>query len=98
MINNEINILPDNKKISLSDKCFGVDYKKTLVHQVVTSYFSNGRENISSQKNRSAVRGGGKKPWRQKAQEEQELVLPEVNLAWWWSNICYRKEKLFRKN
>ena len=62
----EINILPDNKKINLSDECFGVDYKKTLVHQVITSYFSNGRENISSQKNRSAVRGGGKKPWRQK--------------------------------
>ena len=29
----EINILPDNKKINLSDECFGVDYKKTLVHQ-----------------------------------------------------------------
>ena len=62
----EINILPKNEKINLSDKCFGVDYKKTLVHQVITSYFSNGRENISAQKNRSAVRGGGKKPWRQK--------------------------------
>jgi len=62
----EINILPKNEKINLSDKCFGVDYKKTLVHQVITSYFSNGRENIGAQKNRSAVRGGGKKPWRQK--------------------------------
>ena len=36
------------------------------MHQVITSYFSNGRENYSSQKNRSDVRGGGKKPWRQK--------------------------------
>ena len=62
----EINILPNNEKINLSDKCFAVDYKKTLVHQVITSYFSNGRENYSSQKNRSDVRGGGKKPWRQK--------------------------------
>jgi|TARA_B100001059_G_scaffold68895_1_gene65857 large subunit ribosomal protein L4 len=62
----EINILPGNEKIKLSEKCFGVDYKKTLVHQVITSYFSNGRENYSSQKNRSDVRGGGKKPWRQK--------------------------------
>ena len=62
----EINILPSNEKIKLSEKCFGVDYKKTLVHQVITSYFSNGRENYSSQKNRSDVRGGGKKPWRQK--------------------------------
>ena len=62
----EINILPNNEKIKLSEKCFGVDYKKTLVHQVITSYFSNGRESYSSQKNRSDVRGGGKKPWRQK--------------------------------
>lgn len=62
----EINILPGNEKIKLSEKCFGVDYKKTLVHQVITSYFSNGRENYSSQKNRSDIRGGGKKPWRQK--------------------------------
>ena len=62
----EINILPKNEKINLSDNCFSVDYKKTLVHQVITSYFSNARENYSSQKNRSDVRGGGKKPWRQK--------------------------------
>ena len=62
----DINILPNNEVIKLSDDCFNVDYKKTLVHQVITSYFSNGRENIASQKNRSAVRGGGKKPWRQK--------------------------------
>ncbi|MDC6480234.1 50S ribosomal protein L4 [Gammaproteobacteria bacterium] len=62
----EINILPKNEKINLSDNCFAVDYKKTLVHQVITSYFSNTRENYSSQKNRSGVRGGGKKPWKQK--------------------------------
>ena len=62
----EINILPKNEKVNLSEKCFGVEYKKTLVHQVITSYFSNGRENYSSQKNRSDVRGGGKKPWKQK--------------------------------
>jgi len=35
----EINILPKNEKINLSDNCFAVDYKKTLVHQVITSYF-----------------------------------------------------------
>jgi len=62
----EINILPKNESFKISDDCFNVDYKKTLVHQVITSYFSNGRDNLSSQKNRSDVRGGGKKPWRQK--------------------------------
>ena len=62
----KIKTLPNNKLLDLPDSCFGADYKKTLVHQVITSYFANGRENISSQKNRSAVSGGGKKPWRQK--------------------------------
>ncbi len=45
----DINILPNNEILKLSDSCFNVDYKKTLVHQVITSYFSNGRENIASQ-------------------------------------------------
>ena len=62
----KIKILPKNVILNLPDSCFSVDYKKTLVHQVITSYFANGRDNISSQKNRSAVSGGGKKPWRQK--------------------------------
>jgi len=46
----EINILPKNESFKISDDCFNVDYKKTLVHQVITSYFSNGRDNLSSQK------------------------------------------------
>ncbi len=62
----KIKILPKNMILNIPDSCFSVDYKKTLVHQVITSYFANGRDNISSQKNRSAVSGGGKKPWRQK--------------------------------
>ena len=74
----EINILPGNEKIKLSEKCFGVDYKKTLVHQVITSYFSNGRENYSSQKNRSDVRGGGKNHGDRKEPVEQEQELQEV--------------------
>jgi large subunit ribosomal protein L4 len=62
----EINILPNNEPFKISDECFNADYKKTLVHQVITSYFSNARDNVSSQKNRSDVSGGGKKPYRQK--------------------------------
>ena len=34
----DINILPNNEILKLSDSCFNVDYKKTLVHQVITSY------------------------------------------------------------
>ena len=62
----EISILPNDNKMEISEKCFGVQYNETLVHQVITSYQSNLRSNSSLQKNRSQVRGGGKKPWRQK--------------------------------
>ena len=77
----DINILPNNEILKLSDSCFNVDYKKTLVHQVITSYFSNGRENIASQKNRSAVRGGGKNHGDKRVREEQELEQQEAQFG-----------------
>ena len=53
-------------KVELSDANFGADFNEALIHQVVTAYLAGGRSGTSAQKNRSAVRGGGKKPWRQK--------------------------------
>ena len=52
--------------IKVSDATFGRDYSEALVHQVVTAYLAGGRSGTKAQKNRSAVRGGGRKPWRQK--------------------------------
>jgi large subunit ribosomal protein L4 len=54
------------KKITVSDAVFGADYKESLVHQLVTAYMAAGRSGTKAQKNRSAVSGGGAKPWRQK--------------------------------
>ena len=54
------------EKIAVSDAVFGADYKESLVHQLVTAYMAAGRAGTKAQKNRSAVRGGGTKPWRQK--------------------------------
>ncbi len=54
------------EKISVSDAVFGADYKESLVHQLVTAYMAAGRAGTKAQKNRSAVSGGGAKPWRQK--------------------------------
>ncbi|EXJ13679.1 LSU ribosomal protein L4p (L1e) [Imhoffiella purpurea] len=45
---------------------FGVEYKPGLVHQVVVAYLAGARSGTKAQKNRSAVSGGGAKPWRQK--------------------------------
>lgn len=53
-------------KIQVSDAVFGAEYKKSLIHQVVTSYLAGGRAGTKAQKNRAAVSGGGIKPWRQK--------------------------------
>ncbi len=54
------------KTLELSDEAFAVEFKESLIHQVVTAYLAGGRSGTASQKTRSEVRGGGKKPWRQK--------------------------------
>jgi large subunit ribosomal protein L4 len=56
----------DAGTLSVSDANFAREYNEDLVHQVVTSYLAGGRQGTRAQKNRSAVAGGGKKPWRQK--------------------------------
>tara|TARA_B100001540_G_scaffold314481_1_gene339528 strand:- start:760 stop:1377 length:618 start_codon:yes stop_codon:yes gene_type:complete len=52
--------------VSVSDTAFAREYNEALVHQVVTAYMAGARQGTRAQKNRSAVSGGGKKPWRQK--------------------------------
>ena len=54
------------EKIAVSDAVFAFDYKESLIHQLVTAYLSGARSGTKAQKNRSAVRGGGAKPWAQK--------------------------------
>ncbi len=52
--------------LQVSDEVFGVEYKPGLIHQVVTAYMAGGRAGTKAQKSRSAVNGGGSKPFRQK--------------------------------
>lgn len=54
------------KAIKVSEATFGREFSEPLVHQVVTAYLAGARAGTKAQKNRSAVRGGGAKPWRQK--------------------------------
>jgi len=52
--------------IELSDAVFGVEVKENLVHQAVVLQLANNRQGTQKAKTRSEVRGGGRKPWRQK--------------------------------
>ena len=52
--------------ISLSDESFDREYNEPLVHQTVVTYLAGARQGSVKQKTRSEVRGGGRKPWRQK--------------------------------
>ena len=54
------------KTVEVSEETFNKDFNEALVHQVVTAYLAGGRAGTKGQKNRSAVSGGGAKPWRQK--------------------------------
>lgn len=53
-------------ELDVSDDTFGARYNEALVHQLVTTYRNGGRAGTKRQKSRAEVRGGGKKPWRQK--------------------------------
>jgi large subunit ribosomal protein L4 len=59
--------LRDNKKtVEFSEACFGAKFNEPLVHQVVTAVLAGARSGTKAQKTRAEVRGGGRKPWKQK--------------------------------
>ncbi len=52
--------------IELSDAVFGITPNKSAMHTMVVNYLANQRQGTQSTLTRTEVRGGGKKPWRQK--------------------------------
>jgi len=62
----KIKVQGKKSSVELSDSTFGADFNEPLVHQIVTAYLAGQRQGNKAQKNRSQVRGGGAKPWRQK--------------------------------
>lgn len=53
-------------ELDVSEAVFGVRFNEPLVHQVVVAYQANGRQGTRKQKTRAEIRGGGRKPWKQK--------------------------------
>ena len=59
----------EGKKVSdieLSEEVFGIEPNEAVVHSVLVNYLANQRQGTQSTKTRAEVRGGGRKPWRQK--------------------------------
>ena len=54
------------KSMTLKDEVFGIEPNEAIVHSVLINYLANQRQGTQSTKTRAEVRGGGKKPWRQK--------------------------------
>ncbi len=54
------------KDIELNENVFGVDVNDIVVHTALVNYLANQRQGTQSTKTRAEVRGGGRKPWRQK--------------------------------
>ena len=52
--------------IELAESVFGIEPNENIVHAVLVNYLANQRQGTQSTKTRAEVRGGGKKPWRQK--------------------------------
>ena len=62
----DIQLANSKSKVTVSDAVFGAEYNESLVHQVVTAYLAGARAGTAKQKTRAEVRGGGRKPWKQK--------------------------------
>ena len=54
------------KSLDLNENIFGIEPNEAVVHSVLVNYLANQRQGTQSTKTRAEVRGGGRKPWRQK--------------------------------
>ena len=61
-----LSLAASDGSVELADTAFAREFNEALVHQVVVAHMAGARQGSRAQKNRSDVRGGGRKPWRQK--------------------------------
>ncbi len=61
-----LNLATSGGSVEVSETAFGREFNEALVHQVVVAHLAGARQGTRAQKTRAEVRGGGRKPWRQK--------------------------------
>jgi large subunit ribosomal protein L4 len=61
-----LNLAMSGGSVEVSEAAFAREYNEALVHQVVVAHMAGSRQGSRAQKTRAEVRGGGRKPWRQK--------------------------------
>ncbi len=85
-------------KMRLPSEIFGIEINPDLVHQVVVSQMANRRRVIAHTKNRAEVRGGGRKPWRQKGTGRARHGSIRSPL-WRGGGVTFgpRKKRIFKK-
>jgi len=85
--------------VELADKVFGVTVNNDLVHQAMVAQMSNERQVLAHTKTKSEVRGGGKKPWRQKGTGRARAGSSRSPL-WIGGGITFgpRKDRNFKKD
>ncbi len=57
---------PTGEEIELNEEVFGVEFNEAVVHQAIVMQHANQRQGTAATKTRGFVRGGGRKPWKQK--------------------------------
>ena len=87
------------KDIKLSDSIFGVKLNKILIHQAMTAQLGNQRQVLAHTKDRSEIRGGGKKPWNQKGTGRARAGSSRSPI-WIGGGITFgpRKDRNFKKD
>ena len=97
----EIQALKQNgskgSKLTLSDKVFSQPFNEDLVHQLITTYIFNSHQRTKEQKNRSRVRGGGRKPLKQKGTGRARAGTIRSPL-WRGGGVTFAKEYTKRTN
>jgi large subunit ribosomal protein L4 len=61
-----LNLATSGGSVEVSEAAFGREFNEALVHQVLVAHMAGARQGTRAQKTRAEVRGGGRKPWRQK--------------------------------